>query len=171
MTKFYYITSENDSVFLNQRLQALPKYNQSIDLVKKIKIKQNDNLVFFTLDNSNKKNLKKIDNLKQFKKFYFYDIFHLGQVLGNTKFTNNLKFQIINFFKEMKIKLKIWFFNYDKINFFDYNVKFKYVLVSSSKKGLPKKILSIPSNFLINVKPYVSPRVNKLIKKFKKKKN
>ena len=71
----------------------------------------------------------------------------------------------------MKIKLKIWFFNYDKINFFDYNVKFKYVLVSSSKKGLPKKILSIPSNFLINVKPYVSPRVNKLIKKFKKKIN
>ena len=170
MTKFYYITSEKNSVFLNQRLQALPKNNQPLELVKKIKIKKNDNVVFFTLDNSNIKKLKKISNLKQVKKIYFYDIFHLGQVLGNTKFTNNLKFKILNFFNEMKIKLKIWFFNYDKVNFFDYSIKIKYLFVSSSNKALPNTILSIPRDCLIYTKPYVSPRLNRLIKNFKKKK-
>ncbi len=39
MTKFYSITGEKNSVFLNQRLQALPKNNRSLELVNKIKIK------------------------------------------------------------------------------------------------------------------------------------
>lgn len=170
MNNSYYITSEKNSVFINQRLEAFHKSNHSIELVKKTIIKKNDNVVFFTLDNKSLKKLKKINNLKQVKIFFVYDVYHIGQVLGSTQFTNNIKFRIIKFFKELKVKIKIWLINYDQVNFFKYKVNFKYLLVSSSKKNIPKKILSIPSNFLIHVKPHVDHKLKILIKKFNKNK-
>ena len=40
MNNSYYITSEKNSVFINQRLEAFHKSNHSIELVKKTIIKK-----------------------------------------------------------------------------------------------------------------------------------